>query len=121
MKTINQWLVEYGESHQNPTNKTVHWVCVPLIFFSIIGLLYSIKLPFFSLGNMEGNVALIVLGLTLFTILPCQNLSQLAFYYLLLFVFIYVILLNNQVLLHFGKFRQPFLSWLGLDNSGDIK
>ncbi|MDZ7899102.1 MAG: Mpo1-like protein [Arcicella sp.] len=31
MKTINQWLAEYGESHQNPTNKTVHWVCVPLI------------------------------------------------------------------------------------------
>ncbi len=65
MKTINQWLTEYGESHQNPTNKTVHWICVPLIFFSIVGLLYSIKLPFFSLGNMEGNVALIVLGLTL--------------------------------------------------------
>lgn len=65
MKTINQWLAEYGESHQNPTNKTVHWICVPLIFFSVVGLLYSIKLPFFSLGNMEGNVALIVLGLTL--------------------------------------------------------
>ena len=65
MKTINQWLTEYGESHQNPTNKTVHWICVPLIFFSVVGLLYSIKLPFFSLGNMEGNVALIVLGLTL--------------------------------------------------------
>lgn len=65
MKTINQWLAEYGESHQNPTNKTVHWICVPLIFFSIVGLLYSIKLPFFSLGDMEGNVALIILGFTL--------------------------------------------------------
>lgn len=65
MKTINQWLAEYGESHQNPTNKTVHWICVPLIFFSVVGLLYSIKLPFFNFGNMEGNVALIVLGLTL--------------------------------------------------------
>ncbi len=65
MKTINQWLAEYGESHQNPTNKTVHWICVPLIFFSIVGLLYSIKIPFFSIGDMTGNVALIVLGLTL--------------------------------------------------------
>jgi uncharacterized membrane protein YGL010W len=65
MKTINQWLAEYGESHQNPTNKTVHWICVPLIFFSVVGLFYSIKIPFFSLGNMQGNVALIVLGLTL--------------------------------------------------------
>ncbi len=65
MKTINQWLDEYGESHQNPTNKTVHWICVPLIFFSLLGLLYSIKLSFFSLGNIQGNVALIVLTLTL--------------------------------------------------------
>jgi uncharacterized membrane protein YGL010W len=65
MKTINQWLAEYGESHQNPTNKTVHWICVPLIFFSVVGLLFSIKLPFFSLGDMQGNVALVVLVLTL--------------------------------------------------------
>jgi uncharacterized membrane protein YGL010W len=65
MKTINQWLTEYGESHQNPTNKTVHWICVPLIFFSVVGLLFSIKLPFFSFGDMQGNVALVVLVLTL--------------------------------------------------------
>lgn len=65
MKTINQWLAEYGESHQNPINKTVHWICVPLIFFSIIGLLFSIKLSFFSLGEMQGNVALVVLVLML--------------------------------------------------------
>lgn len=46
MKTVNQWLDEYGQSHQNETNKTIHWICVPAIFFSIVGLLYSIKLPF---------------------------------------------------------------------------
>ena len=42
MKPITQWLEEYGQSHQNHTNKLIHWVCVPLIFFSIIGLLASI-------------------------------------------------------------------------------
>src|SRR5690554_7576283 len=35
-------LNEYGESHQNSTNKKIHWICVPLIFWSIIALLYSI-------------------------------------------------------------------------------
>jgi len=44
MKSINVWLSEYGECHQNPTNKKIHFICVPLIFFSIVGLLYSIKL-----------------------------------------------------------------------------
>ena len=39
MKTINQWFDEYSESHQNKTNKAIHWVCVPTILFSIIGIL----------------------------------------------------------------------------------
>ncbi|MDZ7899038.1 MAG: Mpo1-like protein [Arcicella sp.] len=64
MKTINQWLAEYGESHQNPTNKTVHWVCVPLIVWSIVGLFHSIKLSFFSIGNVQGSVGIVVLILT---------------------------------------------------------
>ena len=42
MKTMQQWFHEYGLSHQNPTNKLIHWICVPLIFFSITGLLASI-------------------------------------------------------------------------------
>ena len=45
MKTIQNWLDEYGESHQNPTNKKVHWICVPSIFFSVVGLLASIPTP----------------------------------------------------------------------------
>ena len=58
MKTIQQWLNEYGESHQDSTNKIVHWICVPIIFFSITGLLFGIKLPF-RLAGIEGNLALI--------------------------------------------------------------
>ena len=62
MKTIQQWLSEYGESHQDHTNKTIHWICVPSIFFSIIGLLYGIKLPF-EISGITINVAMIVLAL----------------------------------------------------------
>ncbi len=32
---MQEWLDAYGESHQNPTNKRIHWVCVPLIFLTI--------------------------------------------------------------------------------------
>ena len=63
MKTIHQWLNEYGESHQDHTNKTIHWICVPSIFFSIVGLLYSIKLPV-AIAGIQLNVAMIVLALT---------------------------------------------------------
>jgi len=61
MKTINDWLSEYGESHQNPTNKKVHFVCVPLIFFSVVALLYSIPFRFPLAGTgLTLNVASIV-------------------------------------------------------------
>jgi uncharacterized membrane protein YGL010W len=64
MRTLNEWLTEYGESHTNETNKLIHWLCVPAIFFSITGLLYSIKLPWFITENFQLNVAVIILLLT---------------------------------------------------------
>ncbi len=42
MRAIQLWFDEYAESHKNPTNKVIHWICVPLIVLSIIGLLASI-------------------------------------------------------------------------------
>lgn len=61
MKSIHQWLAEYGESHQNKTNKAIHWICVPAIFFSILGLLYSIKLPL-SIAGLHINAGIIILA-----------------------------------------------------------
>lgn len=65
MKTIQNWLDEYAVSHQNPTNKKVHFLCVPIIFFTIVGLLYSIPLPSAPKigGLVEVNVASIALVL----------------------------------------------------------
>jgi uncharacterized membrane protein YGL010W len=48
MKKIDQLLAEYGESHQNETNEIIHWICVPLIFFSVIGMLWSIPHAYFG-------------------------------------------------------------------------
>ena len=36
MKNIQNWLDAYGVSHQNKTNKMIHWICVPLIMFSLL-------------------------------------------------------------------------------------
>lgn len=45
-KKFQPLLDEYSESHQNVTNKLIHWICVPLIFWSILALLYSIPTSF---------------------------------------------------------------------------
>lgn len=49
MKSLQKWFDEYGESHQNPTNKLIHWFCVPIIFACAVGLLSLI--PFHSLSD----------------------------------------------------------------------
>lgn len=46
MKSLQTWFDEYAESHQNATNKTIHWICIPTIFYSVIGLLASIPSGF---------------------------------------------------------------------------
>nr|CAA6806200.1 MAG: Unknown protein [uncultured Thiotrichaceae bacterium] len=45
MRNLNDWLSAYAESHQNPTNKLIHKICVPVIFFTVVALLW--KLSFF--------------------------------------------------------------------------
>ena len=69
MRRIDQLLSEYGESHQNETNKSIHWICVPLIFFSIVGLIASIPSGFvqsiLGAGNPYANWATLCLILVL--------------------------------------------------------
>lgn len=48
MKTAQQWFDEYAVSHQNKTNQLIHYICVPAIFFSVIGLLMSIPSEFLT-------------------------------------------------------------------------
>ena len=44
-KTADQWFAEYGDSHQDHTNELIHWICVPLIFFSVLGFVWEIPIP----------------------------------------------------------------------------
>src|SRR5271167_3314976 len=45
MRTANEWLSEYGDSHRNPTNKALHWVCVPVILWCVLGLVWLTPFP----------------------------------------------------------------------------
>src|SRR5689334_25197183 len=39
---IDSLLAQYSESHRNPTNELIHFVCVPVIVFTLLGILWSI-------------------------------------------------------------------------------
>jgi len=45
MRTFQEWMNEYGVSHQNPTNQMIHKICVPLIMLTVIGFLWAIPNP----------------------------------------------------------------------------
>lgn len=77
MPDIQQWLDQYAESHQNPINIQIHWWCVPVIFWTISGLLFLITIPF--IGNLA--VPVIVL-LTLYYV----SISRLLWIGLLMFM-----------------------------------
>lgn len=70
MKTLSEWFEEYSVSHQNMTNKKIHYVCVPLIFFSVVGMIMSIPskllIPLDKIHPMLGNWAFIAMILVSF-------------------------------------------------------
>ena len=51
MRGTAYWFDEYSASHRNPVNKALHWICVPLIVWSLIGLLWSLPAP--GRGQLE--------------------------------------------------------------------
>jgi len=40
-----QLLAEYSADHQNPFNRLMHSICVPLIFVALVALLWAIPVP----------------------------------------------------------------------------
>jgi len=41
-RTIDLLLDQYSDSHRHPTNELIHVVCVPVIVFTLLGILWSI-------------------------------------------------------------------------------
>lgn len=45
MTKLESLLQEYGESHDNPVNQKVHWLCVPLVEWSLLGFFWCLPTP----------------------------------------------------------------------------
>lgn len=52
-RDIHALLDQYSESHRNPTNELIHFVCVPVIVFSLLGILWAIH-PIVALAAVIG-------------------------------------------------------------------
>jgi len=118
MKTAQEYFDEYAVSHQNKTNQAIHYICVPLIFFSVIGLLMSIPTTLlentFGLQNpiLENWAVIIGVIISFFYL-------RLGFWYFteMLFVMLLCILGNfwigNNLNLFYVSIIIFVLAWIG--------
>jgi len=67
-RRIEALLNEYGESHQNPTNKAVHWICVPVIVWTVMAGLWSLPVPA-AMGGLNWLVVVLMLALVYYVAL----------------------------------------------------
>ena len=118
MKSIETWYAEYAVSHQNALNQKIHFICVPLIYFSIVGLFMSIPndlLVNFSGNNdlLFNNWALVVLVLPMIFYF---RLSIRVFVRMLLFSFLCIVgnfLLAEQLPLLWTSVIIFVIAWVG--------
>ena len=100
MRSLSDWLIEYGESHTHPSNIKLHIICVPLIMFSLLGLLNWLT-PWL--------VVLIVIGaLCFYAMLSITTLFAMAVITTVMLLMIYPI--KDQWLLFIGIF---IVAWIG--------
>lgn len=50
LRKIDELFERYGESHRNPANKAIHWICVPLITWSALAALWAAAPPIAYVG-----------------------------------------------------------------------
>ena len=44
-RPVDRWLGNYAEDHRNGTNQIIHWICVPLIVWTVVAALWAIPVP----------------------------------------------------------------------------
>ena len=54
-REVDRLLAHYGESHQNPRNERIHFVAIPLIMLSLLGLLWAAH-PWLAVGFVAASL-----------------------------------------------------------------
>jgi uncharacterized membrane protein YGL010W len=60
-RDVDRLLGNYSEDHRNPTNQRIHWICVPLIVWTVVALLWVVPVPA-SIGKPGLWAALVMVG-----------------------------------------------------------
>ena len=110
MRSVQDWLDAYGESHQNPINKKIHWVCVPLIMLSLLGLLWMLKIPVLHNSTYcnAATVLIFLVSIYYFRLSIQMGLGMLYISFFMVYIIIYMD--NFGIIPYIVIF---ILSWIG--------
>lgn len=89
VRPVDAYFDKYAESHQNPTNELIHWICVPLIVFSLFGLVWAIPFPHLGFLGEKGDYVNWASFLIAFSIYYYFRLSPVLSYAMLLITMIF--------------------------------
>jgi len=118
MKSEQNWFTEYAASHQNPKNQAIHYICVPLIYFSIVGMLMAINtsflqriMPFKSLLFVNWSSVFLIVVLLFYLQLSFKTFLRMLFFSLLVLVLNYY--LSKYVNLFYFNLGLFVVAWFG--------
>jgi uncharacterized membrane protein YGL010W len=95
---LKKWLNKYAETHTNPTNKMFHYLCVPLIFFTVLALLNGLAVYSFG-GGFRLTAAHLLIA---FALVFYSRLSTL-YTFVMAFVSLAIVFLSNSLMLSLGS------------------
>lgn len=99
-KSLQSWLADYAVSHQHPINKKIHWLCVPTIFASILGMGMSWQAAF----------TLVLIALVMLFYLRLSTQLFIAMGMFVLFCLAAIVILPFGFKFYFGVF---VVAWIG--------
>lgn len=120
-RPVDIYFAKYSEEYQNTTNKLIQWFCIPLIVFSLFGLLWAIPFPhlkFLKTYNGYFNWASFLIAISIYYY---YKLSPVLSYFMLL-----VFMLFSFVIIELAEWQKAggpvlwlvctilfVLSWIG--------
>ena len=54
-RRVDQLITHYGQSHQNPRNEVIHFIAIPLIMLSLVGMLFALH-PFVAYAFVAASM-----------------------------------------------------------------
>ena len=113
MSNINEWNDEYAKYHRNKANKIIHWICIPLIMFSLLGLLSLMTLFTFNSVTISALWFCIIFAIGYYIKLSkslALGMAIISIFFIYIIELINLNFINQKFKIFLGIF---IISWIG--------